>query len=143
MPRIVLGLRVFLAGFNENRYFVETGNKITSSPISNPNEMCLKLFYTVMESCGNLVYHEIKEQGLCFTREGARQDGGAGGTPVTRVVHGTFGSIVGATCGHKEQLNKNLEVLVPSTPAAALGLDRAFLQCLKGAYSKDRERLLE
>lgn len=101
-----------------------------------------------MESCGNLVYHEIKEQGLCFTREGVRQDGGAGGTPITRVVHGTFGSMVGATYGHKEQLKgilgqKNLEVLVPSTPAAALGLDRAFLQCLKGAYSKDRERLLE
>lgn len=75
-----------------------------------------------------------------------RQDGGAGDTPVTHVMHGTFVSVV---MQHKLDTNSTSRVfwdkfyvLLPSTPAAALGLNKAFLQCMRGAYRKNGGRLL-
>lgn len=70
-----------------------------------------------------------------------RQDGGAGATPVTHVIHGKFVSVVMQQLDTKSISRVKFYVLLPSTPAAALGLEKAFLQCMKGTYRKDGERL--
>lgn len=102
---------------------------------------CLKLFYTVMESCENLVYHEKKiKSSVCVLQEReARQDGGAGVTPVTHEVHGTFVSLVDATAGHKEQLKGILGKIFCSCPqytSSSTGTQQGFLVVHEGSLQE-------